>query len=254
MSTASSSLPCNQMLVRTQAHLQLDFAPKCSSRMLLSNSLPQEEKKEDDQYMPFTRDPANYVEQCDTEMREQARTSIDKCCERTNFNLSSNQKQRRNFTEHDNNNNSISLVTEKNKTVTTPNNKTLSNSVGRGEEEERKQCLMFLKVLLKYLEKHDKKTFVRAKAAIKECYIKHKAGDPMFQSLPQSLEVHLRSTVEKLYWGKAYVHMNLFLQKREQHKESARYSFKSMRQSLLAMKSENHDVPRHIDSLNSDWR
>ena len=40
----------------------------------------------------------------------------------------------------------------------------------------------------------------RADAAIKECYQKHKSGDPEFRLLTSSTKAHLRATVGDLYW------------------------------------------------------
>ena len=59
----------------------------------------------------------------------------------------------------------------------------------------------------------------KAKAVIKEVYLKNKAGDPNFRSLTGSMKAHLRQSVGENYWKKADHYLNQFLQQRREERE-----------------------------------
>jgi len=58
----------------------------------------------------------------------------------------------------------------------------------------------------------------KAKAVIKECYEKNKAGDPNYP-LPTSMKTRLRETVGERYWKKAEQYLNQFLKQERENKE-----------------------------------
>ena len=55
---------------------------------------------------------------------------------------------------------------------------------------------------------------IKAKATIKECYEKNKAGDPNFRSLTTSMKERLRETVGEVYWKKAHDYTNHFIKQK----------------------------------------
>jgi ClpP class serine protease len=84
----------------------------------------------------------------------------------------------------------------------------------RNEEKER--FLMVTNVLMKYLKQHDPNMHAVAMAQIKECYEKHKSGDPQFHSLTgTSTKARLRSTVGELHWKKAHDYLDQFLKQKK---------------------------------------
>ena len=93
-----------------------------------------------------------------------------------------------------------------------------SRDLTEQEKKEKERFLMFIRVLMKYLEQRDPNMHAAAKAQIKECYEKNKSGDPQFRSLTTSMKLRLRSTVGELYWKKAHDYLDHFLrQKKEAH-------------------------------------
>jgi hypothetical protein len=58
----------------------------------------------------------------------------------------------------------------------------------------------------------------KARAEIKQCYDRNKAGDPMFKSLTHSMKARLRATVGDVYWKKAHGYLNHFLRQKAEKK------------------------------------
>lgn len=56
------------------------------------------------------------------------------------------------------------------------------------------------------------------KALIKECYEKHKSGDPQYQSLAISMKARLHATVGETYWKKAHDYFCHFLAQKKGQK------------------------------------
>lgn len=68
----------------------------------------------------------------------------------------------------------------------------------------------------RYLERRDINIYTQAKAKIKECYAKNKAGDPMFRSLTASMKAGLRLTVGEEYWKKCHDYLTHALKEKQQ--------------------------------------
>jgi hypothetical protein len=58
----------------------------------------------------------------------------------------------------------------------------------------------------------------KARAEIKQCYDRNKAGDPMFKSLTQSMKARLRATVGDIYWKKAHDYLDHFIRQKTEKK------------------------------------
>jgi len=63
----------------------------------------------------------------------------------------------------------------------------------------------------RYLERRDSKMHLLAKAQIKECYEKNRAGDPAFRSFLTSMNARLRATVGDVYWKKSHAYVERFI-------------------------------------------
>mmetsp|Transcript_38311 Transcript_38311/g.80338 ORF Transcript_38311/g.80338 Transcript_38311/m.80338 type:complete len:238 (+) Transcript_38311:168-881(+) len=110
--------------------------------------------------------------------------------------------------------------------VTPESSTPISSSVPSSSiAEKKKNILLFVRVLMKYLEQRDRIMHSRAKAEIKMCYEKSKSGgDPMFESLTTSLEVRLRYTVGERYWKKAHDYLDLLVKQNKGSKKKQRSS------------------------------
>ena len=82
------------------------------------------------------------------------------------------------------------------------------------EREQKKvskeQFLMFIKVLMKYLEKKDPMMHSRAKQVIRECAERNKKKERGFESVTASMKTPLRKTVGESYWNRAEEYLKLF--------------------------------------------
>lgn len=79
------------------------------------------------------------------------------------------------------------------------------------EKKKKEQLLMFTRVLMKYLESKDAPMHQRAEQVIKMCAERHKAGDPEYVSLTNSIRTRLREAVGKVHWKNAEDYLKHFL-------------------------------------------
>ncbi|KAL7465634.1 hypothetical protein ACHAXS_005941 [Conticribra weissflogii] len=97
--------------------------------------------------------------------------------------------------------------------------------------KEKEQFLMFVRVLLKYLEQRDQELHAKAKKEVRECYEKNKAGDPNFASLTSSMKSRLRAVVGESYWKKAESFLHHFIARKEgRHRDNDEAMIKRHRQ------------------------
>jgi hypothetical protein len=87
----------------------------------------------------------------------------------------------------------------------------------RKERQDKESFLIFLRVLMNFLEQKDASMHAAAKALIEDCVEKSKSGDQRFGCLTTCMKTRLRSTVGELYWKKAHDYLDLLKQKREAH-------------------------------------
>jgi len=115
------------------------------------------------------------------------------------------------------------------------------------EKKEKERFLMFTRVLMKYLEQRDAKMHSAAKAQIKECYEKNKAGHEGFKSLTTSMKVRLRSTVGENYWKKAQDYLDHFLkQKRKGYTEAQQKALQQQQQQQQQAGQVAGQVPTQV--------
>lgn len=86
--------------------------------------------------------------------------------------------------------------------------------VSRGAQNERKMFLVFVKVLLKYLEKaNDDSLRKRAKSIISECTARNRNGDSDYLCLQAAVERRLQQILGKWHWDRAQICYHRFLER-----------------------------------------
>jgi len=81
-------------------------------------------------------------------------------------------------------------------------------------QNERKMFLVFVKVLLKYLEKtNDDSLQTRAKAVIAECTMRNRNGDSDYLCLQAAVERRLQLCLGKWHWDRAQICYHRFLER-----------------------------------------
>jgi hypothetical protein len=83
--------------------------------------------------------------------------------------------------------------------------------------DRRKQFLVFVKILLKHLEKtSNEPTRRRVQQILQECTLKNRQGDPHYQPLHLAAESRILPIVGPLHWNRSVQYLNLYLQKQAQ--------------------------------------
>jgi hypothetical protein len=83
--------------------------------------------------------------------------------------------------------------------------------------DRRKQFLVFIKILLKHLEKTSNESTRRAvQRILQECTLKNRQGDPNYQPLHLAAESRILPLVGPLHWNRSVQYLNLYLQKQAQ--------------------------------------
>jgi hypothetical protein len=83
--------------------------------------------------------------------------------------------------------------------------------------DRRKQFLVFIKILLKHLEKTANESTRRAvQRILQECTVKNRQGDPNYQPLHLAAESRILPVVGPLHWNRSVQYLNLYLQKQAQ--------------------------------------
>ena len=117
------------------------------------------------------------------------------------------------------------------RTVTPPPN-TTDEPKNRNE-----RFVIFLRVLLKYLEQEDESMFDKAKIVIQDCAHKNKLGDPNYTSLSASMQIHLKRLVGRRHWAKAeYYYLSQFLKQQVlKEQQELSYEQKNLEKERFAM-------------------
>uniref|UniRef100_A0A7S3P5H5 Uncharacterized protein n=1 Tax=Amphora coffeiformis TaxID=265554 RepID=A0A7S3P5H5_9STRA len=83
--------------------------------------------------------------------------------------------------------------------------------VGRGLTE-RQQFLIFVKILLKYVERTNNPQLQRtAKAVVAECTRRNRMGDAEYMPLQAAVERHLRVSLGEVHWSRAKLCFDTYL-------------------------------------------
>jgi hypothetical protein len=85
----------------------------------------------------------------------------------------------------------------------------------REAKARKERFLMFVRVLMKYLEQKDPDMHTRAKAVIRECADKNKNKERGYESVTASMQKRLKDMVGDAYWGRAEAYLNHFLKQKE---------------------------------------
>lgn len=89
---------------------------------------------------------------------------------------------------------------------------------------DRQSFLLFVKVLLKYVEKvREISLRRRVKAIVAECVRRNRLGDNQFIPLPDAIELFLRKCVGEFHWSRAKLCLDTLCEKRHwraAHKDS----------------------------------
>lgn len=80
---------------------------------------------------------------------------------------------------------------------------------------ERKRFLVFIKVLLKCLQRGDNGLHQQAKLIISDCIRRNRRQDPQYTPLPEAVERSLRPVVGETQWKRATACLELYLKKKQ---------------------------------------
>jgi len=69
--------------------------------------------------------------------------------------------------------------------------------------KHRVKLMVFVRVLLVYLQRVDLNRALKAKSCIAECYQRHRSGDPNYRSLANCMQSSLREVVGEFHWNRA---------------------------------------------------
>eukprot|EP00567_Pseudictyota_dubia_P001627 CAMPEP_0197466700 /NCGR_PEP_ID=MMETSP1175-20131217/65187_1 /TAXON_ID=1003142 /ORGANISM="Triceratium dubium, Strain CCMP147" /LENGTH=950 /DNA_ID=CAMNT_0043002749 /DNA_START=1093 /DNA_END=3945 /DNA_ORIENTATION=- len=111
----------------------------------------------------------------------------------------------------------------------------------RAHEAKREEKLFLTLVLMKYLEKKDSAMHSKAKAVIKECEERKKAGDAAYASLTNIMQTRLRQTVGEAHWKKAEDYLNHFLKqklKQREQQQAKQHTEDVQRQATAAQQAQ----------------
>jgi hypothetical protein len=82
-------------------------------------------------------------------------------------------------------------------------------------EQKEKFLLVFVRILLKYLEQKDQRMYAQAKSIIKNCAERNKRQEPGYKSATASmLKRRFKELVGDHYWKTAYDYFVYFIQKK----------------------------------------
>ena len=80
--------------------------------------------------------------------------------------------------------------------------------------DRRKQFLVFVKILLKHLEKHaEDRIRAQAKRILTECISRNRQGDPEYVPLHLAAEARILPIVGPRHWNRSVQYLNLYLKK-----------------------------------------
>lgn len=83
--------------------------------------------------------------------------------------------------------------------------------------DRRKQFLVFVKILMKHLEKNaEDRIRLQAKRVLTECIAKNRQGDPEYTPLHIAAEARILPIVGPRHWNRSVQYLNLYLKKEAQ--------------------------------------
>jgi len=91
---------------------------------------------------------------------------------------------------------------------------TNTDDIDSQQKAKKERIVLFTKILMKYLEAKDPTLHTQAKAVIRECAERNRAGDPAYASVSQSMQGRLKGLLSgTIYWSRAEAYLEQFLAK-----------------------------------------
>ena len=101
----------------------------------------------------------------------------------------------------------------------TPTTSTLSKREQEEMLQEREQFILFVRVLMKYLDTKDPAMHNKVKLIIKDCAARNKRQERGYESATASMRKQLKSVVSETYWKRAEKYLANFMAKKEANVE-----------------------------------